>query len=488
MGKDREGKFHPRKGKPSGALRDGPGVQEIDTSALEENLEIAEKYTEGEEQPAPNIHVRHPNRNVDKREEKQRNKDTQRFNNPSNKTVNETFATDRVDTIAQELPAALTKEDFAALANYKSDCCISLYMATTTSTNADANRQQDFIGFKNKLQQLTASLKDKNADVTQIERLLKPGYDLLRAEEFWTDLSQGLAVFIADGYFKYMKLPISPKDEMLINSSFFLMPLIPVITSKNYFYVLVLSKKQAKFYRADEFGMQYIDVPGMPRGVEDVVHFEHKGDRDLFRTDTSGAGSGANYHGIGTGRPDHKTDIAMYFDEVDETLWKEVLNRENVPLLLAGVEYLIPIYKEVAKYKPIWEEALTGSREHENLQDLYQQARAVMEPYFSERVDKALNVYGNQSATEMTTSVPEDIIPAAHYGRVAQLFAMKGQHIWGKFDEMNNALTINPELGEGDECLVDKTIIKTLMTGGEVFVLPEERMPGRSKLAAIMRY
>lgn len=488
MGKDREGKYHPRKGKPSGALREGTGVQELDTSALEEHLEIAEKYTEGEEEPAPNIHVRHPNRNVDKREEKQRNKDTQRFNNPSNKTVNETFTADSVDTVAQELRATLSKEEFAGLANYKSDCCISLYVATTTSTNADANRQKDFIGFKNKLQQLTASLKDKNVDVTEIERLLKPGYDLLRTEDFWTSLSQGLAVYIADGYFRYIKLPMTPRDEMLINSSFFLTPLIPVITSKDHFYVLVLSKKQAKFYRADAFGIQFIDVPGMPRGVEDVVHFEQKDDIDLFRTDTSGAGAGASYHGMGTGRPDHKTNLAMYFDEVDETLWKEILNRENVPLLLAGVEYLIPIYKEVAKYKPIWDEALTGSHEHENPQTLYEQARAVMEPYFAERVDKALNIYANQSATELTTSVPEDIIPAAHYGRIAQLFVMKGEHIWGTFDEMNNQLTIHPTQEEGDECLVDKSVIKTLMTGGEVYMLPEQRMPGRSKLAAVMRY
>src|SRR3989337_3911100 len=100
MGKDREGKFHPRKGKPSGALREAVGLQSIDTSSLDEHLEIADKYTDGEEQPAPNIHLRHPNRNVDKREERQRNKDTQRFNNPSNKSVNETFVIERSRTEA----------------------------------------------------------------------------------------------------------------------------------------------------------------------------------------------------------------------------------------------------------------------------------------------------------------------------------------------------------------------------------------------------
>jgi hypothetical protein len=489
MGKDREGKFHPRKGKPSGALREGAGLQPIDTSALEEQLEIADKYTEGEEQPASNIHVRHPNRNVDKREERQRNKETQRFNNPANKSLNETFMVEQSDTAAEELPAMLSKEQFAALANYKGEHCISIYLQTNNSTSVEANKQKDFTGFKNKLQQLTGLLKEKKAEQTRIERLLKPGYDLLRNEAFWSNLSDGLAVFIADGLFKYIKLPLTPKEEVLINSSFYLTPLIPVITSKDYFYVLVLSKKQAKLYRADSFGMQYVPVPEMPNGVDDVVHFEEKDDQKLFRTESAGAGAGANYHGIGSGKPDEKANLAMYFDEVDETLWKEVLHNEtNVPLLLVGVEYLIPIYKQVAKYKPIWDDAITGSHEHEDINSLYQQARAKMEPYFNERVARALAVYGNQSATELTTSIADDIIPAAHYGRISQLFVLRNEHIWGSFDEMNNQLTIHPTQEADDECLVDKTVIKTLLNGGEVFILAPEKMPGGSKLAALMRY
>ncbi len=486
MGKDREGKFHPRKGKPSGAPREGIGLQPIDSSALENHIELAEKYTEGEEKPAPNLHLRHRNRNVDKREERQRNKETRRFNNPSNKSLNETFSVERSQGIAEELPAMLAKDEFSELANFKNDLCMSLYMGTGNTSSVEANIQKDFIGFKNQIQQLTAMLKDKGLDQTAIESLLKPAYDLLRREEFWSNLSHGLAVFVSNNFFKYIRLPFTPKNELLINSSFYLTPLIPMLTSRDYFYVLVLSKKQAKLYRADAWAMQYIPVQGMPKGMDDVIHFEEKDDQKLFRTDTAGAG--ANYHGIGSGKPDEKANLAIYFDEVDETIWKEVLHNEKAPLLLAGVEYLIPIYKQVAKYKPIWDEAITGGHEYEDTTALYVQARAKLEPYFMQRLNKALNAYGNQSATGLTSSVVEDIIPAAHYGRVYQLFALKGEHIWGSFDEMNNALTMHPTREENDDCLIDKTIIKTLMTGGEVFILPEEKMPGRSKLAALMRY
>jgi hypothetical protein len=317
---------------------------------------------------------------------------------------------------------------------------------------------------------------------------LKPAYDLLRNEAFWSNLSRGLAIFIADGFFRYVRLPLSPRSELLVNTSFYLTPLIPVMTSRDYFYVLVLSKKQAKLYRADAFGMQYVPVTEMPNGMEDVIHFEEKDDRKLFRTDTAGAGAGANYHGIGSGKPDEKANLATYFDEVDETIWSEVLHNENVPLLLVGVEYLIPIYKQVAKYKPIWDDAVTGSHEYEDTSALYQAARGKLEPYFAQRALKALSAYANQSATGLTSSVPEDVIPAAHYGRISQLFVVKGEHIWGSFDEMNNILITHETQQPGDECLVDKTAIKALLTGGEVFVLSQDKMPARSKMAALMRY
>ena len=488
MGKDREGKFHSRKGKPSGPLHEGAGIQALNTSTLDEQLELAEKYTEGEDQPAPNIHVRHPNRNVDKREERARLKESPRFDYSGDKSIKEDSTTDRTGGTIERWPAIKLKERFAELANYKSENCISLYMSTTASTSVEANKQRGFIKLKSKLQQLTALLKERNLEQLEIERLMKPAYDILRKEDFWSDLSKGLAVFIGDDFLKYITLPILPQDEILVSSTFYLTPLIPVMTSEEYFYMLVLSKKQAKLYRADAFGIQYVPVPELPKGVEDVVRFEEKDDQDLFRTDSGGPGSGANFHGLGTGRPDEKTNLAMYFDEIDETLWKEILNKENVPLLLAGVEYLIPIYKQVAKYKPIWDEAITGNHEHEDMNALHQQAHAKMEPYFSRRVSRALNAYKNQSATELTSSIPDDIIAAGHYGRISQLFVSKDEHIWGSFDEMNNALIIHTVKAKDDKCLVDETIIKTLLNGGEVFMLPADQMPATSQVAALMRY
>jgi hypothetical protein len=492
MGKDREGKFHPRKGKPSasGKIEGKTGLKDINTNAIEDYLEVADKYTVGEEEPAPNVRVRHPNRNVDKADERKQEKPDNNDNaNASYKSKTETFSSSRVDAAhIEEITGRITKEQLAKLASCNTEHCITVYMPTHQS-GFEKNEQKDAIAFKNALQQISYKLRQQNVDQDTIEQLLKPGYELLRQNEFWLNLAMGLAIFISKDQFRYVKLPYEPKEVIMVNTSYYLSPLIPLITSSDYFYLLVFSKKQAKLFRADQFGMVHIPVPEMPRGIDDVVHFEEKDDQKLFRTDTSGAGAGANFHGIGSGKPDEKANIAMYFDEVDETLWKALLNNENAPLLLAGVDYMIPIYKSVAKYKHIHNDALTGSYEHIDANSLYAEAVEKMRPYFNERHKKALEMYGNQSATVLTSSVPADVIPAAYYSRVWHLFVKRGEHLWGKFDELNNKLDIHDSQQPGDEDLIDKAIIRTILNAGEVHILENSQMPVQgATIAALMRY
>jgi hypothetical protein len=489
MGKDREGKFHPRKGKPTGPMKtEGAGLKSLNTQSIDNTFQITDKYTVGEEEPAANVHVRHPNRNVDKREERQ----ADRFDFKTNKARNETFK-EEVDTesatlsSAEEIPMPLTKEKFAMLANFKSDCCITIVLPTHQS-GAGVNDQRDITSFKTSLQQVALDLKASKMNEDKIQAMLKPGFDMIRNDMFWKQMSKGLAVFVAEGQFQYIKMPVVPKEEIIINTSFHLGSLLPIMLNNDYFFLLVLSKKQARLYRADIFDMVHIPISEMPDGVDDVVHFEEKDDQKLFRTGSSGAGGGANYHGIGSGKPDEKENLSMYFDEVDETLWKHVLNKENVPLLLAGVDYLIPLYKQVAKYKPIWDEALTGNHEFDDMRTLHEAAKKKMEPYFKERHKRALEAFGNHSGQGLTSFYPDDVIAGAYYKRVWHLFVAKDAQLWGKFDEMNNVLKIHPSQREGDEDLVDKAITHTILNAGEVHQLPLDQMPNKSMLAALFRY
>jgi hypothetical protein len=298
----------------------------------------------------------------------------------------------------------------------------------------------------------------------------------------------GLAVFLADGFEKIIQLPFTVNEEVLLNHSFFVSPLLPAISNKQEFYLLVLSKKDAKFYQGNAFGLQRLEVEGLPHGIDDVVHLEEKEGHQLFRQGGKGGTGSASFHGHGEGQPDDKTNLGLYFQEVDKTLFTEVLHDRNVPLVLAGVEYLIPIYKGVSKYHNIAEEAITGSQEHESIHVLFTKTREVLEPYFKQETNKALQNYYNQIATPLTSSMPDKIVPASFYAQVSDLFVCKGEHIWGKFNDADNVLEIHNEKQEGDECLINLAAAKTYANGGGVYLLDKEKMPKESVMAAFMRY
>lgn len=385
----------------------------------------------------------------------------------------------------------LSKEEFRELANYQADSCVSIYIPTHSS-GMEVNEKYDTLVFKNNLQRARVELAAKGFDPRRVDAILAPAMELIKDEEFWNRQSEGLAVFIAENFFKLYQLPLKVKEELLVNSSFLLTPILPAMERRHRFYLLVLSKHACKFYEGDQFEMKKLEIAELPTGIDDVVPFELKEARQTHRRSGAAAGQaatvGANFHGHGSGLSDEDEYLLQYLKEVDQTLWSEVLHSQHVPLVLASVDYEIAYYKQISNYKHISEVNLTGNFEHEDRQSLYLKVKEKLAPYFREYSKEALKKYYDNSAKELTTSIPEEVIPAAYFAQVSDLFVQKEQRIWGKFDENNNEIKINSEKQSDDECLINKAIVKTLMNGGEVHMLEKEKMPADTPIAAFMRY
>jgi hypothetical protein len=108
-------------------------------------------------------------------------------------------------------------------------------------------------------------------------------------------------------------------------------------------------------------------------------------------------------------------------------------------------------------------------------------------PYFNDKTRKALE-YADRSATHLTISNPQEIIKAAHSSRIGHLFILRNESIWATFIESEMKITISDERENGDEDLLNKAVIKTILNGGEVHVLDKEDMPACATIAALLRY
>lgn len=385
----------------------------------------------------------------------------------------------------------LSRDEFIELANFQKENCISIYIPTHNS-GVEVNEKQALIIFKNNLQQAKSALTERGFDQKQIDHFLKPAFELIKEESFWNKLDKGLAVFIAEDFFEVFNLPYTLEEEFHINGSFLMTPLLPLIEKRHPFYLLVFSKHDCKFYEGDQFEMKKLEVEGLPTGIDDVVPFELKESRQTHRRAGAAAGRssmvGANFHGHGSGLSDEDEYLQQYYKEVDQTLWKEVLHNQHVPLVLAAVDYEIALYKQISNYKHVCEDCLTGNFEHEDRHSIYLKAKEKLTSYFKEYMNSALKSFYDNSAGELSSSITEEVISASYYAQVSDLFVEKNQRIWGTFDEKENKMEIHEERQAGDECLINSAIIKTLMNGGEVHLLDKEKMPAESPLAAFLRF
>jgi len=166
----------------------------------------------------------------------------------------------------------------------------------------------------------------------------------------------------------------------------------------------------------------------------------------------------------------------------------ELLRDQKAPLVLAGVEYLHPIYKEVNTYPHLIQEGVSGNPEHLSAKELHEQAWAIVRPYFLKAQQKAVDRYKEFIGSEQVSNRIRRIIPAAYYGRVELLFVVADLHPWGTFDPGTGTIHLHSKEKSGDEDLLEVATIQTLLNRGAVYVVKSENIPDAGPLAAVFRY
>lgn len=457
MGKDREGKFHPVKGKPSDTSKEG---------------------TELKEMMGTDVHVRHPNRQTHKGKE-----NTKPAEEGSLKTWKEkTYSQDQTTTTPQEIYGVLTKEMLKELAQFRSDCCITIVLPTHRA-GMEVNEQQDAILFKNMLQDIKKKVEEKNSDPAKI---LEPAFELLRNDEFWRNQGDGLALFIAEDYFRYIKLPFTPEQECIVNNSFYLVNLLRLLNTMavDEFYLLLIRRDKTKLYKSDAAGLHEEKAEGMPDSINSVISFEDDGKEHMQTEEGENTDRPEN---VQAGRPE-KVIIDTFIEKIDKAFQSQSPQEAGWPLMLAGQVDLLEAFRKTSQYNNILDTELIVTDEHSEGRELFEQAKKKIEERHQREKDERLETYFNSIATNLTTSMPEKVIPATYYSQVRALFVEKGAHIWGSFDEQSNQLNMHAAKEDGDDCLLEKAAVQTVLHGGEVYILEKDKMPKGATIAALLRY
>jgi hypothetical protein len=382
----------------------------------------------------------------------------------------------------------LNPNDLQSLIGVTGNRCISLYMPTH---RFGPEQQEDPIRLKNLLAEAEAKLTVQGIRRPQIQKLMRPAEELLWNSDFWRYQSEGLAVFLSTDFSRIYRLPVAFEELLVIANNFHIKPLLSLFNKDGRFYILALSLNKIRLFSATRDSISEIAL-SIPTAMRDFLWMDEP-ERQLQFHSTSNASGGAKgqsvvFHGQGIGEQD-KTNILRFFQFFNQKL-SPLLEDKTIPMLLAGVDYLLPIYEEANIYPNLLTGRLIGNPEKENIKELHGDAWQIVEPTFEENqrraVEKFEQLKGQQS--NLVTSDLKTAVQAAKFGRVETLFVPLGVQKWGRYDVENNKVILEDEPTSENEDLLDFAAAQTILNSGQVFAVQPDELPGNGDLAAFLRY
>ncbi len=384
----------------------------------------------------------------------------------------------------------LTQAELRPLIETRDDPCISIFIPTY---RAGADIQQNPTALKNQLKVVESQLAARGWRTAQVESFLGPIQKLVADTPFWQEQSDGLAIFLSPELFVYYRLPLTFDPQAVVGNRFMIKPLLPLFTGDGQFYLLALSQNEVRLFQGTRYGVGAINLTSLPESLSKALWYEsiEKQHRFVGASSAPGGGSGQTaFQGRGGGADADKKDrIKQYFRQIDGAL-QPFLAKQNIPLILAGVDYLHPIYREANSYPHLTGQGIIGNPEELSPQDLHRQAWQILQPQFDAEIEEAAGLYLHFEGTNRATTDLKEIVSAAHYGRIEVLLMALDAHQMGTFDRETGVVHLGEEANPDGEVidLVNHAIRRTLLAKGSVYAVSPDQVPDGALMAAVLRY
>ena len=381
----------------------------------------------------------------------------------------------------------LNKDHAAELLNNYDPPCLSLYQPTH---RRHPDNQQDPIRFGNLVKALEESLLQQ-LPKGEIRPLLEPFLALANDRDFWNHTLDGLAVLGAKGIFRVYKLQRPVAELVVVADSFHTKPLIRILQSADRYQVLGLNRQEIKLFEGNRDALDEIQLhQDVPRKLTDALG-EELTDPHLTVASYGGAGGSQTpmHHGHGGARTEVDIDAERYFRAVDRGILEHHSQPSGLPLILAALPEHHHLFHEVS-HNPflvpesidIHPDALASSEE------LLRRAWQLMEPRYLARLAALVEEFGNARSKGLGDDDLAQVAKSVVGGRVATLLIEACREIPGRINAVSGDIELddlaNPEVDD----MLDDLGMLALKMGGQVVILPADRMPTKTGIAAIYRY
>lgn len=391
-------------------------------------------------------------------------------------------------------------EDLRKLAEREEDVVLSLYMPTRPGPEEP---EENSLHLKNLLGPAEARLREAGYRPAEVGELLSPLERLLGDATFWRKQLAGLALFRSQRDLVTHSLIDEVEPQVVVGPRAHIAPLAASAFPTTAFFVLALSQGALRLLSCTNKTCDRLDLARFeaPASLEEALRYDDLQKPELQHhpamgpgrdrigpdpTATEGGPQRHSFHGHGESGEGKKTQIRRFFQVVARKL-DPVFDRRRIPVVLAGVEFLLPLYREASRYGDFVEAAVEGNPELLRDDELHDLALERVRPRLDARVDDLKERIGAGIPRGEASTEIENVVLASFEGRIDVLFVRRGGDVLrGTVDHANRKVTT----GSGDESedLIELAVRNTVTTDGEIVVLSEDDMPGSQPLAALYRY
>lgn len=366
---------------------------------------------------------------------------------------------------------------------------LSLYQPTHRSF---PERQQDPIRFRHLVERLTNALREQFPDGRH-DSILAPFHAIQADHDFWNHNQDGLAIFAGEGYFDVIRLQRSVVEQAIVNDRPYVKPLLRVVQSADRYQILCLSRDAIRLFEGNRYALDEISVP------EDVATMEAALGSEMTPRGQHGfpQGSGrasergdAMQHSAGGGgkQDEIDKDQERYFRAVDKAILEQRTRPSGLPLILVALPEQQAQFRRLSHNDRLLPDGIEMAPGAIDSGELKAKSWEVMLPQYIKRLEGLLDRYGESHGQGLATDQLEDIGSSTIGNRVATLLVEADRDIPAYVDSEDGSLMPAKEQGANAPDLLEELSIRVIEHGGEVIVVPPDRMPSRTGAAAIYRF
>lgn len=380
---------------------------------------------------------------------------------------------------------SLVNDYAAGLLRAQEPPCLSLYQPTHRHY---PDNQQDPIRFRNLVKSLEQSLRQKYT-TREVQPLLEPFETLADDRDFWNHTLDGLAVIGAPGLFRVYRLQRPVPEFAVVADTFHTKPLMRILQSADRYQVLGLNRQEIKLFEGNRDALDEIEpAAGVPRTITEALGEELTEPHMTVASYGMGAGGPAMHHGHGSKKDEVDIDAERFFRAVDRSVLEHHSRPSGLPLILAALPEHHNLFRQVSQNPLLLNEGIDVHPDALPLDALRERAWRVVEPKYLARLAALVEEFGKAKAKDLGSDELKPVAQAALAGRVATALIESERHVPGRIDAASGRIEFgdlaHPEIDD----LLDEIGELVLNKGGEIVIVPAERMPTRTGIAAIYRF